>query len=169
MCDVDSSSETETGSWHRLGGVISSDIFAFADPSSNKICSFVRGSDMALWENAFTTSPWNPDGGQWKYLGGSILDYRPGATLTGTIQAFVIGADNGLWQNTQATASATAGDARSGESEAEKEIQSSIIDQNLREMSQNKQKEVKAKLELMKSSISDRMTQAKQIQETVAV
>ena len=108
MCDVASSSETETGSWHRLGGVISSDIFAVADSSGGKIHTFARGSDMALWENAFTTSPWNPEGGQWKYLGGSILDYRPGATLIGTIRAFVIGADNGLWQNTQATASATA-------------------------------------------------------------
>jgi hypothetical protein len=151
-----------------MGGVISSDIFAVADTSSSKIHTFARGSDMALWENAFTTSPWNPDGGQWQCLGGSILDYRPGATSTGITQAFVIGADNGLWQNTQATASATAGDARSGEGEAEKEIQSSITDQDLREMSQNKQKDAKAKLELMKDSITARQTKAKQIQETSA-
>ena len=127
MCDVDSSSETETGSWHRLGGVISSDIFAVTDISRSKIHTFARGSDMALWENAFTTSPWNPDGGQWQYLGGSILDYRPGATIAAITQAFVIGTDNGLWQNMQVTASATAGDARSGEGDAER----------LHELSQN--------------------------------
>ena len=146
MCDVDSSSETETGSWHRLGGVISSDIFAVADSSGSKIHTFARGSDMALWENAFTTSPWNPDGGQWQCHNGLILDYRPGATLTDITQAFVIGAYNGLWQNTQATASTTAGDARSIEIEAE----------NLRELNQNKLMEAKTKLEQMKSSIADR-------------
>jgi len=158
MCDVDSSSETETGSWHRLGGVISSDIFAVTDISRSKIHTFARGSDMALWENAFTTSPWNPDGGQWQYLGGSILDYRPGATIAAITQAFVIGTDNGLWQNMQVTASATAGDARSGEGDAER----------LHELSQNKQKEVKAKLELMKSNIIDRKVQVKQIKEMAA-
>jgi len=146
MCDVDSSSQTETGSWHRLGGVIRSDIFAVADSSGGKIHSFARGSDMALWENAFTTSPWNPESGEWQCLGGSILDYRPGATIAAITQAFVIGTDNGLWQNTHATASATTGDTRSVEIEAE----------NMRELNQNKLMEAKTKLEQMKSSIADR-------------
>ena len=80
MCDV-SSGSPETGTWYGLGGVISSDPFAVADTSANKIHVFVRGGDSALWENVFSTTPWNPIGNQWQGIGGSILTYTPGAAI----------------------------------------------------------------------------------------
>ncbi|MDD4447080.1 MAG: right-handed parallel beta-helix repeat-containing protein [Methanothrix sp.] len=99
MCDVLSDSETETGTWHGLGGVITTDPFVVADPSANKIHAFVRGSDSALWENIFSTSPWNPGGNQWQGIGGLLLAYRPGACIASNTQAFVIGTDYALWRN----------------------------------------------------------------------
>jgi hypothetical protein len=106
MCDVNPGSEPETGVWHGLGGVISSGPFVIADSSARKIHAFVRGADSALWKNTISTSSGNPMGGQWQYIGGSIQEYLPGATVAGEDQAFVIGSDYALWRNTHATASA---------------------------------------------------------------
>jgi len=99
MCDVLSDSEPETGTWHGLGGVITTDPFVVADPSANKIHAFVRGSDSALWENIFSTSPWNPGGNQWQGIGGLLLGYKQGAFIASNTQAFVIGTDHALWRN----------------------------------------------------------------------
>lgn len=106
MCDVNSGSEPETGVWHGLGGIISSGPFVIADPSASKIHAFVCGSDSALWENTISASSGSPMGGQWQYIGGSILKYLPGAAIAGEAQAFVIGTDHALWRNTHATVSA---------------------------------------------------------------
>jgi len=106
MCDVFSDSEPEIGTWHGLGGVITTDPFVVADASANKIHAFVRGGDSALWENIFSTSPWNPGGNQWQGFGGLLLAYTPGALIASDTQAFVIGTDHALWRNTHATFSA---------------------------------------------------------------
>ncbi|OPY52781.1 MAG: hypothetical protein A4E49_01733 [Methanosaeta sp. PtaU1.Bin112] len=106
MCDVNSSSEPETGVWHGLRGVISSDPFVIADPSASKIHAFVRGTDSALWENTVVISPGNPVGSQWKYIGGLMLIHTPGAFIASETQAFVIGTDHAMWRNTHATVSA---------------------------------------------------------------
>jgi hypothetical protein len=106
MCDVNSDSEPETGTWYGLGGVITADPFVVADTSANKIHAFVRGSDSALWENIFSTSPWNPGGNQWQGTGGLMLAYTPGASIASNTKAFVIGTDHALWRNTHATFSA---------------------------------------------------------------
>jgi len=113
VCDVLSDSEPETGTWHGLGGVITTDPFVVADPSASKIHAFVRGSDSALWENIFSTSPWNPDGNQWQGIGGLLLDYTPGAFIASDTQAFVIGTDHALWRNTHATFSASSSEGSS--------------------------------------------------------
>jgi hypothetical protein len=107
VCDVLSDSEPETGTWHGLGGVITTDSYAIADTSANKIHAFVRGGDSALWENIFSTSPWNPNENQWQGIGGLLLDYAPGAFIASDTQAFVIGTDNALWRNTHDTFSAS--------------------------------------------------------------
>ena len=103
MCDVFSDSEPGIGTWHRLGGVITTEPFVVADTSANKIHAFVCGSDSALWENIFSTSPWNPGGNQWQGIGGLLLAYTPGAFIASNTQAFVIGTDHALWRNTHAT------------------------------------------------------------------
>ena len=106
MCDVNSASDPETGTWHGLGGVISSEPFVVADQSASKVHAFVRGGDSALWENRFSTSPWNPGGNQWQGFGGLLLPYAPGGLIGSNTHAFVIGSDNALWQNAHATLSA---------------------------------------------------------------
>jgi hypothetical protein len=113
VCDVFTGSEPETGTWHRLGGVITTDPFVVADTSANKIHAFVRGSDSSLWENIFSTSPWNPGGNQWQGIGGVLLAHTPGAFIRGNTQAFVIGTDNALWRNTHATFSASSSEGSS--------------------------------------------------------
>ena len=103
MCDVDSDSSPEIGAWYGFGGIISSDPFAIADTSASKIHVFVRGGDSALWENLFSTSPWNPGGNGWQRIGGLILTYPPGASIESNTQAFVIGTDQALWRNVHTT------------------------------------------------------------------
>lgn len=117
MCDVYSATQPETGTWLGLGGFISSDPYAVADISANKIHVFVRGGDSALWENIFSTSPWNPTGYQWQGISGSILTYTPGAVIGSNTQAFAIGTDHALWRNTHATFSV----ASSGEDSSQKQ------------------------------------------------
>jgi hypothetical protein len=75
------------------------DPFVVADSSASKIHVFVRDSDSALWENIFSTSPWNPGENQWQGIGGLLLAYRPGACIASNTQAFVIGTDHALWRN----------------------------------------------------------------------
>jgi len=116
MCDVNSAA---TGTWYSLGGVISSDPFAVADTSANKIHVFVRGSDSALWKNIFSTDPWNPGGKQWQGIGGSILTYTPGATPERINQAFVIGTDHALWRNSHTTPSTASSDGNSTQKQEE--------------------------------------------------
>jgi hypothetical protein len=106
MCDVNSGTEPETGAWYGLGGIITKDPFVVADPSASKIHAFVRGSDSSLWKNIISTSPISPLENQWQCLGGSILTYAPGASISSNIQAFVIGTDHSLWRNTHAKVSA---------------------------------------------------------------
>jgi hypothetical protein len=113
ICDVDSASEPEIGSWYGLGGVITSDPDAIADTSANKIHVFVRGGNSALWENIFSTNPWNPNGNQWQSMGGAILTYASGATIGSNTQAFVVGTDHALWRNTHATFSASSSEESS--------------------------------------------------------
>jgi hypothetical protein len=107
MCDIDSGSDPEIRTWHGLGGVISSEPFVVADASACKIHAFVCGGDSALWENRFSTSPWNPGGNQWQGFGGVLLPCSPGGLIAGNTRTFVTGADNALWQNAHATLSAS--------------------------------------------------------------
>jgi hypothetical protein len=103
VCDVNSGSNPETGTWYGLGGVITTDPFVIADPSAGNIHAFARGTDLALWENTFRPSPGSPGENQWHCIGGSMLTYAPGASIGSDTQAFVIGTDRALWRNTHAT------------------------------------------------------------------
>lgn len=111
MCDVNSGSDPEAGTWYSLGGIISSDPFVIADTSSSKIHAFARGGDLSLWENRFSTSPWNPEENQWQGFGGSLLAYAPEGLIATNTQAFVIGTDNALWRNAHATLSVSSPEA----------------------------------------------------------
>jgi hypothetical protein len=119
MCDVDSATQPETGTWYRLGGIIASDPLAVEDTSANKIHVFARGLDSALWENIFSTSPWDPNGYNWQGIGGSMLTYTPGAAVGCKTQAFVIGTDHALWRNTHATFSAVSSGGDSSQKQEE--------------------------------------------------
>jgi hypothetical protein len=119
MNSVYSATQPETGTWYRLGGIISSDPFAVADASANKIHVFARGGDSALWENIFSTSPWDPNAGQWKGIGGLLLTHKPGANIGSDTQAFVIGTDHAVWKNTHTTFSATSSEANSSQKQEE--------------------------------------------------
>jgi hypothetical protein len=114
MADISVLSNPETCYWYGLGGTISSDAFAAAD-SANRIHTFVRGSDGAMWENGFSSSPWNPSGAHWIGHGGSISALSPQALIGSQTYAYVLGGDNAIWRKVYATSSAP---AASSEAEA---------------------------------------------------
>ncbi len=95
MCDLNTS--TMTGDWVSLGGVLGSDPYVIYDTQGN-IHTFVQGGDSSLWENIFSSSPWNPSGGQWHGHGNCIL-FNPVAFANGYTHVAVLGCDSALWKN----------------------------------------------------------------------
>ncbi|MDD4447059.1 MAG: C25 family cysteine peptidase, partial [Methanothrix sp.] len=96
IADIRAKSDPETCSWIGFGGVLSSEPFASTD-TSGRVHTFVRGSDGAMWENVFSSNPWNPSGAQWIGHGGSINIWSPQALLDGPTYAYVQGLDNAMW------------------------------------------------------------------------
>lgn len=114
MASINGISDPETCTWDRLGGVISSDAFAATD-NANRIHTFVRGSDGTMWENVFSSSPWNPSGAQWIGHGGYLNAWSPQALIGSQTCAYVLGGDNAIWRKVYATSVAS---AASSEAEA---------------------------------------------------
>jgi hypothetical protein len=70
--------------------------------SQGNIHTFVQGGDSSLWENVFSSSPWNPSGAEWHGHGGCIL-FNPVALANGHTHVAVLGCDSALWKNVFAT------------------------------------------------------------------
>jgi hypothetical protein len=96
MADVNGLSDPETCSWINLGGGLTSEPFASAD-TSGKVHTFVRGGDGAMWENVFSSNPWNPSGARWIDHGGSVIGL-PKALLNGQTYAYVQWGDSAIWR-----------------------------------------------------------------------
>ncbi len=90
-----------TGTWRSFGGYITSAPHVISDSQGN-IHTFVQGGDSSLWENVFSSSPWNPSGAQWHGHGGCIL-FNPVALANGYTHVAVLGCDSALWKNVFAT------------------------------------------------------------------
>lgn len=127
MVDVNVLSDPETCNWYLLGGVISSDAFATTD-TSNRIHTFVRGSDGSMWENVFVSSPWNPSGAQWIGHGGYLSTCSPQALISGQTYAYILGGDNAIWRKVYTTSVAS---AASSEAEAFGKIDSPVYSEGL--------------------------------------
>jgi len=109
MCDLNT--QTMTRSWRGFGGGLDSDAYVISD-TNGKIHTFVQGTDNAAWENAWSSSPWNPWGAQWFGHGGCILFYYPVAFANGLTNMAVMGCDHGLWKKVYTTfAPSAAGDS----------------------------------------------------------
>lgn len=107
----------ETLGWHSMGGSLTSDTFAVADSTAQRIHVFVRGTDSKLYEKvipyAYTTG-----GVSWHALGGSLLPYTSGAVIGSDTKVYVVGNDHALYRKTYASYT----DALSGkEGSSEKE------------------------------------------------
>jgi hypothetical protein len=95
IADINGLNNPETSVWRGFSGVITSETFASTD-SSGGVHTFARGGDGAMWENVFSSNPWNPSGARWVGHGGSIIG-SPQALLDGQIHAYVKGGDNAIW------------------------------------------------------------------------
>jgi Arylsulfotransferase (ASST)/Repeat of unknown function (DUF346) len=80
-------------SWQSLGGVLTSKPAA-ASWASNRLDTFVRGTDNQMWHIWWTGTQWS----SWEPLGG-VLTSGPGAVSwsSGRIDVFVRGSDQQLW------------------------------------------------------------------------
>lgn len=101
MADVNVQSDPETCTWISFGGGLTSEPFASTD-TSGKVHTFVRGGDGAMWENVFSSNPWNPSGTLWIGHGGAIIGL-PQALLNGQTYAYVQGGDSAIWRKVFAT------------------------------------------------------------------
>ena len=101
MADINGLSNPETCTWIGFGGGITSETFASTD-TSGRVHTFVRGGDGAMWENVFSSNPWNPSGALWVGHGGSIIG-SPQALLDGQTYAYVQGGDSAIWRKVFAT------------------------------------------------------------------
>jgi len=108
MADIRGSSDPETCNWIYFGGVLASEPFASTD-TYNRVHTFIRGSDGAMWENVFSSSPWNPSGAKWIGHGGSI-SWSPWAILNGQTYAYVEGGDSAIWRKVYATSEPSSSD-----------------------------------------------------------
>jgi peptidoglycan hydrolase-like protein with peptidoglycan-binding domain len=79
--------------WESLGGVLTS-APTVSSWAANRLDTFVRGTDNALWHKWWNGSSWSG----WESLGG-VLTSAPGAVSWGSnrIDTFVRGTDNALW------------------------------------------------------------------------
>ncbi|MDD4653763.1 MAG: hypothetical protein PHQ34_16195, partial [Methanothrix sp.] len=101
MADVNGLSDPEACTWIGFGGVLTSEPFASTD-TSGRVHTFVRGGDGAMWENVFSSNPWNPSGALWIGHGGSIIG-SPQALPDGMTYAYVQGGDSAIWRKAYAT------------------------------------------------------------------
>jgi hypothetical protein len=97
IADVYALGDPETCDWIRFGGVLTSGPFASTDTSGG-VHTFVRGGDGAMWENVFSSNPWNPSGALWIGHNGSISMWSPQALLGGQTYAYIEGGDSAIWQ-----------------------------------------------------------------------
>jgi len=97
IADVNALGDPETCNWISFGGYLTSETFASID-TSYRVHTFVRGGDGAMWENVFSSNPWNPSGALWIRHGGSISMLSPQALLNGQTYAYVQWGDSAIWQ-----------------------------------------------------------------------
>jgi len=102
MADVDGLSNPETCTWRGFGGGITSEMFASTD-TAGRVHTFVRGGDGAMWENVFSSNPWNPSGALWVGHDGGVNTWSPQALLNGQTYAYVLGGDSAMWRKVFAT------------------------------------------------------------------
>ncbi len=102
MADVYGQSNPETCTWIGFGGGITSEMFASTD-TAGRVHTFVRGGDGAMWENVFSSDPWNPSGALWVGHDGVINTWSPQALLNGQTYAYVLGGDSAMWRKVFAT------------------------------------------------------------------
>lgn len=88
MADICAMSNLETCTWRGFGGCPTSETFASTD-TFGRVHAFVQGSDGAMWENVFSSNPWNPSGARWIGHRGSI-SWSPQAFLNDHIYAYVL-------------------------------------------------------------------------------
>jgi len=89
---------TSNGTWSSLGGVCTASPAAVGSSSgSTQINVFVRGTDGAVWRNAYNNG-WS----SWHSLGGQIApNAGPAVSVTTAdrLQVFVQGTNSALWEN----------------------------------------------------------------------
>jgi len=86
MADICAMSNLETCNWRGFGGSPTSETFASTD-TFGRVHAFVHGGDGAMWENVFSSNPWNPSGARWIGHRGSI-SWSPQAFLNDHIYAY---------------------------------------------------------------------------------
>ncbi len=79
--------------WENLGGVLTS-APAVSSWAPNRLDTFVKGTDDALWHKWWNGSRWS----EWESLGGRLTS-APGAVSWGNnrIDVFARGTDNAMW------------------------------------------------------------------------